>query len=273
MQTILISSTTIFLYALTSILLAVRLFGRKDTQPDSPLRKKNGILVLGLVAVALHTVVIYHMLFIPEGLNLGFFNAGSLIMWLISLTLLLGAISNPVENLGILLLPLAGLSILLDMLFPVKHTLMPAEAMELKIHILMSIMAYALLTIAAVHAIVLWIQDRNLRNRKPGGFIRALPPLETMESLLFQMIGLGFFLFSLSLITGMIYLEDMFAQHVVHKTVLSIIAWFVFATLLWGRWRFGWRGATAIRWTLAGFFVLLLAYMGSKWVLEIMLGR
>lgn len=273
MQTTLISSITIFLYALTGTLLAIRLFGRKDTQPDSPLRKKNGILVLGLVAVTLHTVVLYHVLFIPEGLNLGFFNAGSLIMWLIALTLLLGAISNPVENLGILLLPLAGLSILLDMLFPVKHTLMPAEAMELKIHILMSIMAYALLTIAAVHAVVLWIQDRHLRNRKPGGFIRALPPLETMEYLLFQMIGLGFFLFSLSLITGMIYLEDMFAQHVAHKTVLSIIAWFVFATLLWGRWRFGWRGATAIRWTLGGFFVLLLAYTGSKWVLEILLGH
>lgn len=273
MQTIMISSATMVLYLITSVLLAVRLFGRKDTQPDSPLQKKTGIIILGLVAVALHTVYLSHVLFIPEGVNFGFFNSGSLIMWLIALTLMLGAIANPVENLGIVLLPLAALSILLDMLFPVKHTLLPAEAMELKIHILMSIMAYALLTIAAVHAVVLWIQDRQLRNRKPGGFIRALPPLETMETLLFQMIGLGFFLFSISLITGMIYLEDMFAQHVAHKTVLSIIAWFVFATLLWGRWRFGWRGTTAIRWTLGGFFVLLLAYMGSKWVTEIILGR
>ncbi|MGD8558121.1 MAG: cytochrome c biogenesis protein CcsA [Gammaproteobacteria bacterium] len=273
MQTIVISSTTIILYFVTGILLAIRLFGRKDAQPESKLSKKTGILLLGLVAVALHTVVLYHVMFIPEGVNLGFFNAGSLIMWLIALTLLLGSLSNPVENLGIFLLPLAGLSILFDMLFPVTHTLLPAEAMELKIHILMSIMAYALLTIAAVHAVMLYIQDRHLRNRKPGGFIRALPPLETMESLLFQMIGLGFFLHSLSLITGIIYLDDMFAQHVAHKTVLSIIAWFVFATLLWGRWRFGWRGATAIRWTLGGFFVLLLAYMGSKWVAEILLGR
>ena len=268
-----ISLATIALYLLTGILLAVRLFGRKDTHPESFLYKKNGLLVIGLIAVLFHAIVLYNTLFVTEGLDLGFFNAGSLILWLIALTVMLGAIANPVENLGILLLPLAGITILLGMIFPVEHTLMPAQAMELKIHILMSIMAYALLTIAAVHDIVLSVQDKHLRNRKPGGFIRALPPLETMETLLFQMIGLGFFLHSLSLITGMIYLEDMFAQHIAHKTVLSIIAWFVFATLLWGRWRFGWRGTTAIRWTLSGFFVLLLAYMGSKWVMEILLGR
>ncbi|WP_455376032.1 cytochrome C assembly family protein [Kaarinaea lacus] len=273
MQNTIISSTTIALYLLTGILFAARLFGRKDKDPNSWLHNKNGLLILGLVAVLLHSIVLYNTLFVSAGLNLGFFNAGSLILWIISLTIVLAAFGNPVENLIIVLLPLAGLSILLEMLFPIEHTLMPAQAMELKIHILMSLMAYALLTIAAVHAVVLSVQDKHLRNRKPGGFIRALPPLQTMENLLFQMIGLGFFLHSIALITGMVYLEDMFAQHLAHKTILSIISWFVFATLLWGRWRFGWRGSTAIRWTLAGFFVLLLAYMGSKWVMEIMLGR
>ncbi|MCI0506069.1 MAG: cytochrome c biogenesis protein CcsA [Gammaproteobacteria bacterium] len=273
MQTTILSLFTVTIYFLTGILLAIRLFTRKDTQPESWLYKKTRILVLGLTAVGLHSVVLYNTLFVAGGLDLGFFNAGSLILWLIALTILLAAFANPVENLGIILLPMAGVSILLVLLFPVEHTLQPAQAMELKIHILMSIMATALLTIAAVHAVILSIQDKHLRNRKPGGFIRALPPLETMENLLFQMIGLGFFLHSLSLITGMIYLEDMFAQHIAHKTILSIVSWFVFAILLWGRWRFGWRGSTAIRWTLAGFFVLLLAYMGSKWVLEIILGR
>lgn len=273
MNTIVISSVTALLYFVTGILLGIRLFGRKESQPHSWLYRKNGLLVIGLVAVLLHTFVLYQTLFSESGLNMGFFNAGSLIMWLISLTVLLGAISNPVENLGIVLLPLAGLSIMMELLFPVNHTLLPTQAMELKIHILMSIMAYALITIASVHAVVLLVQDKHLRNRKPGGFIRALPPLETMESLLFQMIALGFFLLSLSLITGMIYLEDIFAQHIAHKTILSIVAWFVFATLLWGRWRFGWRGTKAIRWTLGGFIVLLLAYMGSKWVMEIILGR
>jgi ABC-type uncharacterized transport system permease subunit len=136
-----------------------------------------------------------------------------------------------------------------------------------------SILAYSLLSIAAVHAVLLAIQDKHLRNKRPGGFIRALPPLQTMESLLFQMIALGLFLLSLSLISGAIYIDDMFSQHIVHKTILSIIAWVVFATLLWGRWRFGWRGAVAIRWTLSGFFVLLLAYIGTKGVLEFVFHR
>ena len=87
------------------------------------------------------------------------------------------------------------------------------------------------------------------------------------------MIGSGFALLSAGLLTGIFFLEDIFAQHLVHKTVLSIVAWLVFGILLWGRWRFGWRGRTAIRWTLSGFVVLLLAYFGSKFVLELILQR
>jgi ABC-type uncharacterized transport system permease subunit len=124
-----------------------------------------------------------------------------------------------------------------------------------------------------MHAILLAVQDSHIRNKHPGGFIRALPPLQTMENLLFQMLTAGFILLSLSLFSGILFLEDLFAQHLAHKTVFSIIAWLVFGTLLWGRWRFGWRGRTAIRWTLSGFFFLMLAYFGSKLVLEIVLQR
>ena len=143
----------------------------------------------------------------------------------------------------------------------------------LEAHILISIFAYSFLSIAAVQAILLSIQNKHLHNQHPGGFIRALPPLQTMESLMFQMLAMGFVLQSFSLISGFIFLDDMFAQHLVHKTILSIIAWIIFAVLLWGRWKFGWRGKIAIRWTLGGFVSLLLAYLGSKMVLEIMLGR
>ena len=90
---------------------------------------------------------------------------------------------------------------------------------------------------------------------------------------MFQMLTLGFFLQTLSLITGMLFLHNMFAQHLAHKIILSVVAWLVYAILLWGRWRHGWRGKTAIRWTLSGFVSLLLAYFGSKLVLEFILGR
>ncbi|MCF6209461.1 MAG: cytochrome c biogenesis protein CcsA [Gammaproteobacteria bacterium] len=259
------------LYFMTGFLLAKRLFrgGGIDTKPGK--FSKNHIILIGLIAVLLHAVLLYQSLFVPEGLNIGFINAISLITWLIALLLLLAAVSNPVENLGIILLPLAGLAILAEVIFPSEHTLMTAQAMELKLHILMSVLAYSLLSIAAGQALLLAVQDNHLRNKRPGGFIRALPPLQTMETLLFQMIGLGLALLTASLLTGTLYIEDMFAQHLVHKTILSMVAWVVFAILLWGRWRFGWRGRTAIRWTLSGFVVLLLAYIGSKLVIEIIL--
>lgn len=268
-----IAAIAIALYCLAGLLLAKRLFHDRSQPESAAGLSKIQILIIGLAAVAVHAVALYHNLFIPAGLNIGFVNAVSLITWLIALVLLLAAFSNPVESLGIVLLPLAALALLAERVFPGQHTLAAPEAMELKLHILLSVLAYSLLTIAAGHALLLAIQDRHLRAKRPGGFIRSLPPLQTMETLLFQMIGLGLVLLSLSLITGTIYVEDMFAQHLAHKTILSMVAWVVFATLLWGRWRFGWRGRTAIRWTLSGFFVLLLAYVGSKWVTEILLGR
>lgn len=270
---ILIGFSAVVIYALSGLLLGLRLFRDRTKTQQINLLNKNRILGLGLVAVALHAVNLYSDLFVPSGINLGFFNAISLITWLIAVMLLLTAITNPVESLGVFLLPLAGIGISLEMIFPSDHILVSTEAAELKIHILMSILAYSLLSIAAIQAVLLAIQDHQLRNKRPGGFIRTLPPLQTMETMLFQMIGAGLALLTLSLLSGFFYLEDMFAQHLVHKTILSIIAWCVFATLLWGRWRFGWRGSKAIRWTLSGFFVLLLAYIGSKWVLEIALQR
>lgn len=265
--------TATLLYALTGTLLGYRLFHGRTKPSDKVRLTKQQIIAIGLLAVALHTVTLYHNLFVPGGLNLGFFNAVSLITWLIAIMLLLAAFAHPVESLGVFLLPLAGIAVSLEMVFPASHILVTTQVLELKLHILMSVLAYSLLSIAAVQAVLLAIQDHHLRNKRPGGFIRALPPLQTMETLLFQMIAAGLVLLTMSLASGMVYLEDIFAQHLVHKTLLSIIAWIVFATLLWGRWRFGWRGRTAIRWTLSGFFVLLLAYVGSKWVVEILLGR
>lgn len=270
---ILTGFVAVFLYALTGTLLGYRLFHDRTKPSSKTLLSKPHIILIGLIAVLLHAITLYNNLFVPGGLNIGFFNAVSLITWLIAIMLLLAALAHPLESLGVFLLPLTGVAVSLEMIFPAEHILVTTQALELKLHILMSILAYSLLSIAAVQSVLLAIQDYHLRNKRPGGFIRALPPLQTMETLLFQMIAAGLAILTLSLITGVIYLEDMFAQHLVHKTLLSIIAWVVFATLLWGRWRFGWRGSTAIRWTLSGFFVLLLAYIGSKWVVEIILER
>jgi len=267
MHTHLIGILAILLYLASSLLLAVRLIRR-----DLPLGHTIAI-VLGLGAVLLHAAVLFPLLMTETGFNLGFFNAASLVGWLTALLLLLSSLRRPLENLGIILLPMTALTLALVFAYPSQHVLSISGNWRLDLHILLSILAYSLLVIAALQALVLALQDRQLRNRHPGGLIRALPPLQVMESLLIQLIGIGFALLSLALLTGFFFLEDIFAQHLVHKTVLSLVAWAVFATLLWGRWKFGWRGRTAIRWTLGGFMFLMLAYFGSKLVLELLLAR
>jgi ABC-type uncharacterized transport system permease subunit len=140
-------------------------------------------------------------------------------------------------------------------------------------HILSSIIAFSLLNIAALQAILLALQNQQLKSHPPKRFIQSLPPLQTMESLLFQMLATGIVFLTVSLTSGFIFIENLFAQHLVHKTVLSILAWIIFTGLLIGRSRYGWRGQTAIQWTLIGFILLLLAYFGSKLVLELILHR
>lgn len=259
----------ILLYLATGLLLALRLSRAVTTRST-----KLALVGMGLVAAGLHAFELYHSTITPAGMNLGFFNATSLVGWFVALLLLLTALVRPVENLGIGLLPLAALTLSLGGFFTSQHLLLGGSGLKgLDMHILISILAYSLLGIAAVQAVLFAIQDTHLRDKHPGGFIRALPPLQTMEDLLFQLIWAGFALLSLALLSGALFLENIFSQHLAHKTILSILAWIVFATLLWGRWRFGWRGRTAIRWTLTGFFVLMLAYTGTKLVMEVMLGR
>lgn len=254
-------------YFAGGLVTGLRLFGVSQQLP-----RLLGI-GLGLVGVVFHAVLLYQGIFTEAGINLSFFTALSLSAFTIILLLLISSLGKPVEILGIVLLPVAALSILLEMRFPGVRLLNPDAEFGLKLHVLISILSYSLFSIAALQALVLALQERKLRSHHPGGFVRAMPPLQTMESLLFEMLTVAFVLLGVALITGFLFLQDMFAQHLVHKTVLSLISWFVFGILLWGRYQFGWRGRTAIRWTLTGFFILLLAYFGSKAVLELILNK
>jgi ABC-type uncharacterized transport system permease subunit len=141
------------------------------------------------------------------------------------------------------------------------------------LHIGSSVLAYAVLTIAACQAGAVAAQDYQLRHRHTRGLVQILPPLQLMESILFELLWVGLIFLTVAIGSGMVFLEDIFAQHLVHKTVLTIAAWLLFATLLWGHHQLGWRSQTAVRFTLSGFAVLMLGYFGSKLVLEVILQR
>jgi ABC-type uncharacterized transport system permease subunit len=208
-----------------------------------------------------------------DGFNFNFFSTSSLVAMIVALLLLIATINKPVEKLGIALFPIAASMLALDLNFSHKTPLVSHYNWALSTHILTSIIAFSLLNIAAIQAILLAIQDQQLKSHPPKRFIQSLPPLQTMESLLFQMLTTGIVFLSISLASGFLFIENLFAQHLVHKTVLSILAWLIFTGLLIGRSRYGWRGKTAIQWTLIGFMSLLLAYFGSKLVLELILQR
>jgi len=229
-------------------------------------------LAIATLAIIGHAMALHGQVLSAGTLDLGLFQVASLAGWQIAIVVVAAGWRLPLASLSVLILPMVALAafapVVLDSSSP--RTGIP---WQMQAHILLSLMAYALLSVAAVHAVLLAAQDRHLRQRKPGGWIRALPPLEAMEALLFRLIGAGFLLLGLSLVTGLLFVDDLFAQHLVHKTVLSIGAWVLFGILLWGRNRYGWRGRKALHWTLSAFLILLLAYFGSKLVLEIILGR
>ncbi len=236
-------------------------------------KNKYTPLVLGIIAALFHADILARQIITDEGLQLGITHVASLATWFVACLLVLASLRKPIENLGIFVLPLAALTLMAEFFMPVDHIVSTAQHKGLGVHILLSILAYSLLGLAAVQAILTAIQERQLHNRQPGGLIRSLPPLETMETLLIQMITIGFALQTTSLISGIFYLENMFAQNLAHKTILSISAWVVFAILLFGRWHYGWRGRTVVRWTATGFITLMLAYFGSKYVFEVILER
>lgn len=252
------------LYAGTTLYQGLR-FARRQT-PD-----KRLLSLLGGLALIAHMFSLGLQLLPGSTLNLNFFNASSLIACAVIALILVGTIRIPVENLLLPLFPLGALTVLLAQFAPAGTSQPINEAPGILAHILLSILAYGLLTIAMFQALLLSLQDHQLKHKHPSGLIRNFPPLQTMESLLFGFLWAGWLLLSLSLLSGWLFFEDLFAQHLVHKTVLSCVAWVVFAVLLWGRHQLGWRGHKAIRWTLAGFCLLMLAYFGSKLVREFIL--
>jgi ABC-type uncharacterized transport system permease subunit len=144
---------------------------------------------------------------------------------------------------------------------------------ELSAHILLSMAAAALLFAAAVTALLLVFLERRLRSRRLADLPSALPPLDVLERVMFRLIGAGFVFLTLALFTGFVFVTNLFTQLLLQKTVLSLIAWLLFGVLLVGRIRFGWRGRSAVQWTLSGFAVLAVAYFGSKFILEYLYGE
>jgi ABC-type uncharacterized transport system permease subunit len=227
--------------------------------------------LIAAIAIALHGYACMQWVFTDWGLDFGLLPMSATILFTINLIVLVSSLRKPVHNLFLLLFPMTALILAITLVTGSGGTFSKSVSAPIGAHIFISILAYSLMTIAAFQASLLALQNWRLRHKHLSNFLQTIPPLQTMESLLFEVLWAGFGLLTLSLLTGFLFFEDFFAQHLAHKTVFSLCAWLFYAILLWGRHVKGWRGNTAILWTLVGFSAMVLAYWGSKFVIEVIL--
>ena len=241
-------------------------------------RKANGAnqtlhtILLG-VGLALHAWLLQNTLFY-YAINLSVSNALSAVLWLTILIYWLATLfKQNLQALQIFVLPVAALCVLVQGLVRDAHFLDYANLPYFKAHVVVALLAYGLFTFAAFHALLMRLAERKLHHQSTWINLPDLPPLLPMEKLLFQAITAGFILLTLTVMSGFLFSEEIFGRPMQfnHKNIFAIISWLIYGTLLLGHYQLGWRGRKATRLALAGFASLLLAYMGSKFVLEILL--
>ena len=257
-------SIAVLLYCCTALYQGARII---QNQPIS----QRPLQVVMALALVFHGTATYLRIFAAHGLDLTLFSGSVGIFFVVNLILYISSFSRPVLT---LYLPMSLLAILViggSLLVSPQPASHPGVPVTIGSHIVSSVLAYSLLILAVIQALLLSLQNWMLRHRHLGKNLRRLPPLEVTETLLFQFIWAGFVMLTISLVTGVLFLENIFTQHLAHKMFFSCLAWLFFAVLLWGHHVRGWRGNTAVKWTLWGFVTLMVGFWGSKLVLEFFL--
>lgn len=236
-----------------------------------PIYKSISLIGL-LIGVIAHAVVLYPQMVTLYGLNFNLFNVLSFTSLLFLFFYILFCLYRPILSFGILAAPTALLGMAVGVIGRAPYRPLTDISIGLEAHILISFAAYCVLLMATVQALFLRLQIRELKHKTIHRFwVNKLPPLQSMEGLLFDMILVSFVLLSIALGLGFVYVQDIFAQHIVHKTVFSMLSWLLLGGLLIGHWRAGWRGKRAANLTIYAFLLLALGFVGSKFVLELVL--
>jgi len=241
--------------------------------PGGAFRLEGALLPVALV---LHGMLVYAGVFADEGLNLGVSNSISLIVWLTVAIYWLASLAVPgLASIQGLWAPVALGAVILQFLLPSHYVVHYGGDPLFTLHFAIAMLAYSLFIVATMHALVMLAEEKWLHRGVMPPFLRSLPPLLEMEALLFRILFAAFVLLTLTVVSGVFFSEQLFRRpfQLTHKTVFGMLSWCIFGSLLWGRYFRGWRGRRAVYWTLWGFAALLLAYLGSKFVLEIILKR
>jgi ABC-type uncharacterized transport system permease subunit len=262
----------------TAAYMTAAVFEWKKLAPGASAPAKHlGAIANALIAGALagHALLIVSAVVTPEGLDVSLANALSTVAGLTALFAWIGNLAGTFPGVAAVAMPVAAAGALLPALFPNPHRFSFLAEHWAALHIAVALIAYALLIVAALQALILLALERRLHHAQPVPAGATLPPLLTLERFLFRLVGIGYALLTLTLVSGVMFSEELFGKplRLTHKIVFSLLAWLVFGALLFGRHFYGWRGRTALHWILGGTALLVLAYLGSKFVLEVILGR
>jgi len=267
----------LYLLVAAAYLAAAALEWRRISQPSALRSAQVAAIARWLPAFALggHAVLLVKAVVARDGVDLSLANALSAVAGLAALFAWIGGLARALPGVTAVTLPVAAIAVLLPPTFPNPHRFSLTDEPWAAMHIAVALIAYALLIVAAVQALVLMGLERRLHRGQTDPAAEALPPLLTLERFLFRLVAVGYILLTLTLLSGVLFSEELFGKPLTftHKTVFSLLGWLVFGALLLGRRRYGWRGRTALGWVLAGTGLLVVAYIGSKFVLEVLLGR
>ncbi len=243
---------------------------KQDTAPTAGV----GPALLGF-ALATHAGGLYFDMFGGGTVRFSFALAISVILWLAVVLHGFEGLAHRQRGLLALILPTTTAGVLLPLVFPVDHPLVHIDSLLFRVHFILAMLAYGVFLIATLQACLLWVAERDLHHPERLAAERRFPPLLRMENLLFRMLAIAFLLLTASLATGLLVSEQFYGQWIRgdHKTIFAFLSWLIFGGLLLGRHLRGWRGRKATGWTIAGFVSLLLAYVGSRFVLEVLLDR
>ncbi len=233
--------------------------------------------ILVPVALAVNAMLLYRSVVRPGGLDLNVGNGVGMLVWLTVLIYWLGALAfRGLAGILGLMSPIAFCAVVLQAAaMNVHHIVNYGGDPLFALHFAIAMLAYSLFFVATVHSLVMLAEEKWLHRGVLPPFIRTLPALLDMEALLFRILLAAFVLLTLTVLSGLFFSEELFGEpfRLTHKNVFAILSWFIFGGLLAGHFFRGWRGRTAVYWTLAGFTMLMLAYVGSKAVLELILKR
>jgi ABC-type uncharacterized transport system permease subunit len=248
-------------YLISSLLLYARMRGLhfRFSRP--------AVMITAAVACVVHGLLLMGTMIDETGVHIGLGVSLSLAGWLSAMLILASSVSKPVESLGLIIFPLSLIGLLLPAWLPPPHLL----SHEIGVHVLLSLIAFTLIGLAAAQAALLMVQEKRLRDRQWQGVIGTFPPLALMERMQFEWLVAGFISLSLALVTGVLFVDNLVEQHLAHKALFTVLTWLLVAVLLWGHYRLGWRGQRAAQLTLWGYGLLVVGYAGSQFVLEVVL--